>query len=191
MPHSPTLYTVGHSNHPIDAFLGLLRRHGVDTLVDVRTVPHSRRHPQFRKRDLARSCVEAGIAYRWHGDALGGIKRDSDCRTFEEAAARPGFADALGELVALARDGAPALMCAEKEPMDCHRTVLVCRHLAKRPEAGGLAIRHIRTDGSLEAHSDFERRLVAAMGTAAPDLFAGDPVEAAYGARAAKMLGQR
>jgi uncharacterized protein (DUF488 family) len=187
---APTLYTLGHSNHPIEAVLDLLRRHGVDVLVDVRAVPHSRRHPQFRKRDLARSCAGAGIAYRWRGEALGGIKRDSACRTFEEAASRPGFAAALDELIALARSATPAILCAEKEPMDCHRTVLVCRHLAARPDARDLAIRHIRADGSLEPHPDFEARLIAAMGSGG-DLFQSDPLAAAYDARAAQMLGRR
>jgi uncharacterized protein (DUF488 family) len=187
---TPTLYTIGHSNHPIEAFLDLLRLHGVDVLVDVRTVPHSRRHPQVRKRDLARSCAAAGIAYRWRGDDLGGIKRDSACRSFAEAAARPGFAAALDELVELARGAAPALMCAEKEPMDCHRTVLVCRHLAVRPDGSDLAIRHIHADGSLETHEAFESRLIAAMRTAG-DLFQADPLAAAYDTRAARMLGQR
>jgi uncharacterized protein (DUF488 family) len=187
---SATLFTVGHSNHPPEVFLGLLRRHGVGVLVDVRTVPHSRRHPQFRKHELGASCRAAGIAYRWRGGELGGIKRDSACRTFAQAAARPGFVEALDELVDLAHRAVPALVCAEKEPMDCHRTVLVCRHLAARPGVGDLAIRHIHADGALETHADFEARLIAAMGTGG-DLFQSDPLAAAYDARAARLLGQR
>jgi hypothetical protein len=186
-----TLYTLGHSNHGLDSFLGLLGQHGVDVLVDVRTVPHSRRHPQFRKRDLEAACAQAGIAYRWRGERLGGIKRDSACRTFEEAAGRPGFQAALAELVALARARVPAVMCAEKDPMACHRTALVCRHLAARPDAGDVAIRHILADGSVETQAAFERRLVQAMRTDRGDLFAGDPVAAAYDALAAKMTGAR
>lgn len=184
------IYSIGHSNHDIETFLELLRQHDVDTLIDVRTVPYSRRHPQFRKRDLEASCAGAGIAYRWRGEALGGIKRDSACRTFAEAAARPAFGNALEELIALARRHKPAIMCAEREPMDCHRTVLICRYLVAHPEATELEIQHILGDGPLEPHADFERRLVAAMGTGAPDLFAGDPVQAAYDARAARMLGR-
>ena len=187
----PTLYTLGHSNHDLDTFMRLLRRHGVDVLVDVRTVPYSRRHPQFRKRDLEGACKEAGVDYRWRGEQLGGIKRDSVCRTFDAAAGRPGFIEALGELVTLARAQVPAIMCAEKEPMACHRTALVCRHLAARPDARDLAIRHIRADGTLEDNRDFERRLVAAMGIDADDLFAGDPVQDAYAALSAKMTGVR
>jgi uncharacterized protein (DUF488 family) len=187
----PTLYTLGHSNHDIATFLGLLRAHGVDVLVDVRTVPYSRRHPQFRKHELEGACTEAGIDYRWRGEQLGGIKRDSVCRTFDEAAGRPGFVEALGELVTLARAHVPAVMCAEKEPMACHRTALVCRHLAARPDARDLRIRHIQADGALEDHPDFERRLVARMGVDTGDLFAGDPVQDAYDALSAKMTGAR
>ena len=189
--HMPTLYTLGHSNHDGAAFLDLLRQQGVDVLVDVRAVPYSKRHPQFRKRALEAVCRAAGVDYRWRGEALGGIRRDGACRTFAEAAGRPGFAEALGELVGLAHDRTPALMCAEKEPMACHRTALVCRHLAARPDARDLAIRHIRADGSLEHHPDFERRLVAEMGVDSGDLFAGDPVQAAYDALSAKMTGAR
>ena len=187
----PTLYTLGHSNHDIETFMRLLRQHGVDVLVDVRAVPYSRRHPQFRKRELEAACREAGIEYRWRGEQLGGIKRDSVCRSFDEAAGRPGFIEALGELVTLARAQVPAVMCAEKEPMACHRTALVCRHLAARPDARDLAIRHIRADGTLEDHREFERRLVAAMGIDAGDLFAGDPVQDAYDALSARMTGTR
>ncbi|MBK1697018.1 DUF488 domain-containing protein [Rhodovibrio salinarum] len=187
----PTLYTLGHSNHESATVLGLLRQHGVDLLVDVRTVPYSKRHPQFRKHALESACREAGIDYRWRGEQLGGIKRDSACRTFDEAAGRPGFVEALGELVTLARAQVPALMCAEKEPMACHRTALVCRHLAARPDARDLAIWHIRADGSLEDHRTFERRLVAEMGIDAQDLFAGDPVQDAYDALSVKMTGAR
>ena len=187
----PTLYTLGHSNHDIATFLGLLHEHGVNLLVDVRTVPYSRRHPQFRKHDLETACREAGVDYRWRGEPLGGIKRDSVCRTFDEAAGRPGFIEALGELVAVARMHVPVLMCAEKEPMACHRTALVCRHLIARPDARDLAVRHSRADGSLEDHSDFERRLVAEMGIDANDLFAGDPVQDAYDALSARMTGAR
>lgn len=187
----PTLYTLGHSNHDSDTFLRLLAQHGVDVLVDVRTVPYSRRHPQFRKHALEAACKDAGVDYRWRGGHLGGIKRDSVCRTFDEAAGRPGFIEALGELVTLARAQVPAVMCAEKEPMACHRTALVCRHLAARPDARDLAIRHIQADGALEDHPDFERRLVAAMGIEAGDLFAGDPVQDAYDALSAQMTGAR
>jgi uncharacterized protein (DUF488 family) len=187
----PILYTLGHSNHDLDTFLGLLAQHGVDVLVDVRTVPYSRRHPQFRKHDLEGACREAGIDYRWRGAQLGGIKRDSACRSFDEAAGRPGFVEGLGELATLARAHVPAVMCAEKEPMDCHRTALVCRHLTARPDARDLAVRHIMADGTLEDHGDFERRLVQRFGVAGGDLFAGDPVQQAYDALAAKMTGVR
>lgn len=183
----PRLYTVGHSNHPYDDFVALLGRHGVDLVVDVRLVPYSRRFPQYRKDALERHLPAHGIGYRWLGDALGGIKRGSAFRSFAEKAASPQFRDGLDELRRLAAAHTAAVMCAEREPLDCHRSVLVTRQL----RGTGLAIRHIHADGSLEDNTDFEQRLVAATKTGAAPLLE-DPaatVEAAYDARAAKMTG--
>lgn len=185
------IHTVGHSNHPIDAFVRLLTNAGVDVVVDVRTVPHSRRFPQFSKKALERALADAGIGYRWMGDTLGGLKHRSDSATFEQVAATQGFADALDTLVALAQTRVPAIMCAEREPMDCHRTILVGRYLRERD----VTLRHILADGTVESNADFEARLVRktrVTGGTVGGLFdeadpAGDPVRAAYAERAARM----
>lgn len=182
------LYTIGHSNHPIAAFLDLLRRHGVAVLVDVRALPHSRRFTQFRKRDLAQALETAGIAYRWMGDRLGGIRHRDDAASFAELARRPDFQAALDELETLAGETTPAIMCAEREPLDCHRSILIARHLRNRP----LELRHIRADGTLETQAELEQRLLAATRRArTPLLDGGDSLEAAYDARAARITGVR
>jgi uncharacterized protein (DUF488 family) len=153
--------TIGHSNHPIEHFVDLLKRGGVELLVDVRSVPYSRRFPQFSRERLARSLDAAGIAYAWEGEALGGKSGGS----YSAAAARPEFKDALGRLIARAADTTLCLMCAEKEPLDCHRTVLVSRRLAER----GAAIEHLLADGSARPHAEIEERLLAKK--AGGDLF--------------------
>lgn len=184
------LYTIGHSNHPIDTFVALLTGAGVDLVVDVRSVPHSRRFPQFAKKALTNALTEHGIGYRWMGDALGGLKHRREVATFDQVAATQAFRAALATLVRLTHTHTPALMCAEREPMTCHRTILVARHLRDQP----VTLAHILGDGRIEPHADFEARLVRqtriSAGADAPLLGEtppADPVEAAYAERAARM----
>jgi uncharacterized protein (DUF488 family) len=153
--------TIGHSNHPIERFIDLLKRGGVDLLVDVRSVPYSRRFPQFSREKLTKSLDAAGIAYTWEGEALGGKSGGS----YTAAAGRPDFKDALGRLIERAAGTNVCLMCAEKEPLDCHRTVLVSRRLAER----GAAIEHLLADGGTRDHAEIEEGLLAK--NAGGDLF--------------------
>ena len=150
--------TIGHSNHPIERFVALLRSGGVARLVDVRSMPWSRRWPQFGRERLANSLAEAGIAYVWEGEALGGKPKSGD--GYDELAARPEFTDAIGRLIADSSDTTLCLMCAEKEPLDCHRTVLVSRRLAER----GAAIEHLLADGTVRPHADVEEALLGKVG---------------------------
>ncbi len=177
------LFTVGHSNHPIDYFAGLLTRHGITALADVRTTPYSRWNPQFRREALTESLRAAGIAYVFLGPELGGKRPEG----LAAAARSPGFHAGLRRLREGAAQYRVAFMCAEREPLDCHRTILVARHL----RGPGVILRHILADGSLEEHEAVERRLVKKEKTAPPPLMAGDPqawreaVERAYDARSA------
>jgi uncharacterized protein (DUF488 family) len=155
--------TIGHSNHPIERFVALLKAGGVQRLVDVRSMPYSRRFPQFGRERLARSLQEAGIDYAWEGEALGGMPKGGG--SYDDAAARPAFKDAIGRLIAASADTQLCLMCAEKEPLDCHRTVLVSRRLAER----GTPIEHLLADGTIKPHGEIEEALLKKGGGA--DLF--------------------
>ncbi len=160
--------TIGHSNHPIQRFVDLLTAGGVKLLVDVRSLPWSRRFPQFGKERLTQSLADAGIAYV-HESALGGKPegrgKPEGGASYDALAARPEFNAALARLIDRAQDTTVCLMCAEKEPLDCHRTVLVSRRLAER----GVAIEHLLADGATRPHSDVEEALLAK--SAGPDLF--------------------
>ena len=160
--------TIGHSNHPIERFVGLLKATGVALLVDVRSMPYSRRFPQFGKERLARSLAAMGIGYVHEGAALGGKPEGGG---YDALATRPAFQDALGRLIERAETTTLCLMCAEKEPLDCHRTVLVSRRLAER----GVSVDHLLADGGSRPHSDVEDALLAKKG--GPDLFDADLFE--------------
>lgn len=151
--------TIGHSTRPIEAFVALLRAHGVTTLADVRSMPWSRRHPQFGRDRLAHSLAEAGIGYV-HLPALGGKReprasssneaiRDPGFRAYADHMATPEFAGGIAELVRLAdAPGARvAMMCAEADPAHCHRSFV-----ADALALAGRAVGHIRSDAPPEPH---------------------------------------
>jgi uncharacterized protein (DUF488 family) len=161
--------TIGHSSHPIERFVDLLKAGGVALLVDVRSMPYSRRFPQFGKERLARSLAAAGIGYIHEGAALGGKPEGGG--NYDALAERPAFKDALGRLIERAENTTLCLMCAEKEPLDCHRTVLVSRRLAER----GVAVDHLLADGGMRPHREVEEALLAKNG--GPDLFDADLFE--------------
>jgi len=146
--------TIGHSNHPIERFIDLLKAAGVAVVIDVRSTPWSRRFPQFGRERLAQSLAAAGIGYRHEGEALGG--KPDDGAGYDDLAARPAFGAALDRLVAAAGTQALCLMCAEKEPLDCHRTVLVARRLAER----GVTVEHLLADGGRRNHAVIEDALL-------------------------------
>lgn len=155
--------TIGHSSHPIERFVALLKAGGVERLVDVRSTPWSRRHPQYGRDKLRQSLAEAGIAYVHEGAALGGKPESGG--SYDQLAARPEFKSALDRVIEDANDTTLCLMCAEKEPLDCHRTVLVSRRLAER----GVAIEHLLADGGTRPHHEVEETVLGKE--TAPDLF--------------------
>jgi uncharacterized protein (DUF488 family) len=177
--------TIGHSNHPIERFVELLKAGGVERLVDVRSMPWSRRFPQFGRERLAKSLAEAGIIYSWEGEALGGKPKAGG--GYDDAAARPEFKDAIGRLIAERANTSLCLMCAEKEPLDCHRTVLVSRRLAERD----VPIEHLLADGTVKPHSEIEEALLKKTGGGA-DLFEDREARLvrAYQARERAMKGK-
>jgi type I restriction enzyme S subunit len=165
------IYTVGHSNHPIDRFIGLLRQHSITAIADVRSAPYSRRNPQFNTKPLTMALKKAGITYVFLGEELGARPKDASCYNngrvdFGLLAARDVFQRGIERVLRGSSKYRLALMCAEKEPLDCHRTILVCCHLRER----GVGIKHILADGSIEEHRKTEVRLLRATGLE-PTLF--------------------
>jgi uncharacterized protein (DUF488 family) len=154
------LLTIGHSNHPIDRFLALLASQRVETVADVRTRPYSRFAPQFRKEALARALADAGIGYLFLGAELGGKPPRGEAAGATDYATRvaePAFQDGVARLMAAVRETRVALLCRERDPIECHRLHLVCRYL----EQENLDVRHILPDGAIEPQRATEARLLA------------------------------
>ena len=165
------LFSIGHSNIAGERFLALLRDVGVDAIADVRSTPFSRRFPWFSGKTLAATLTQHGMTYLAYGDTLGGRPRDAalyrdGVADYEAMARQPDFQTGLDRLLADAARSRVCLMCAEREPLDCHRCLLVARSLAER----GLTIGHILHDGTVEPHTATEQRLLALTG-ACDDLF--------------------
>jgi uncharacterized protein (DUF488 family) len=166
------VHTIGHSSHPFPRFLELLRQHGIRTVADVRSVPYSRHHPQYQREPLSAALRDAGIGYEFLGRELGARAEDpavhADGRVqFDRLARTEPFRAGVEKVKTLASKGPVALLCAEKEPLDCHRTVLIAPAL----EREGLAVIHILADGSTETHDAAMQRLVEETGLGAGDLF--------------------
>ena len=167
-----TVFTIGHSTHTLERFLALLKLHDITALADVRSKPYSPRNPQFDREELKQQLLEAGIAYVFRGRELGARSADPSC--YQHGRVQYGRL-ALTELFRQGLDRVQegmnkyrlALMCAEKEPLECHRTVLVARHLA----ALGIPVQHILADGRPESHADLLERLMRQLGLPESDLF--------------------
>ncbi|MCL7455138.1 MAG: DUF488 domain-containing protein [Anaerolineae bacterium] len=150
-----TLYTVGHSNHPPEAFCALLREHGIELVVDVRSSPYSRYVPQANREALAETLEQAGIAYRWMGDRLGG-KPQGQVADYDELRASPSFQEGIAQLLALADLHRTAVMCAEGDHRRCHRHKLITPALL----AQGAAVVHIQSDGSVVDEEEGPQQLL-------------------------------
>ena len=166
------IYTVGHSNHDIEKFLGLILLHGITAIADVRSTPFSRRNPQFNSKHLATVLETHGIAYVSLGKELGARSDDQSCYEngrvqYRRLARTPRFNQGIDRVLTGTERYRVALMCAEKEPLDCHRTLLVSRAL----EMKGASIAHILADGTLEPNEATMLRLVKKTGLAKHDLF--------------------
>jgi uncharacterized protein (DUF488 family) len=145
--------TIGHSAHSLEAFVGLLKQHGVTAVADVRSVPYSRFNPHFNRKALEQSLVGHGIKYVFLGRELGGRPEDPSCYEgrrvqYARLESTEAFRNGIERIIRGTGEHRIALMCAEKEPLKCHRALLVARALAAR----GVGVEHILPDGRLESH---------------------------------------
>ena len=153
--------TIGHSTHALEAFTALLRRHHVSAVADVRSAPYSRFNSQYNREPLTEALKVQGIRYVYLGRELGGRSDDPTCYEdgrirYDRVAETGSFRNGLDRVMDGAVKYRIALMCAEKEPLDCHRTLLVARALDER----GVDVAHIHADGVTESHKAAMDRLL-------------------------------
>lgn len=154
-----TIYTIGHSTRTLDQLVSALKAHGIETLVDIRAFPMSRRLPHFNRESLERSLPELGIRYLWM-KALGGYRkstrensphsalRNASFRNYADYTLTPDFHEAITELLKVATDSRTAYMCAERVYFRCHR-MIVSDWLV----AHGHEVLHIDAEGPVRAHN--------------------------------------
>lgn len=177
------VFTIGHSDHEQQRFIDLLRAHSIDAVADVRSSPFSSRFPQFNREALQASLKTVGIRYVFLGAELGARRSEPDCYVngqalYERIARTPAFQRGLDRVVQGANRMRVALVCAEKDPIDCHRAILVCRHLKTVVPS----ISHILSDGSVETHAHLEERLLQQFKLEPGDMLRSRPeaLDAAY-----------
>ena len=151
------MMTIGHSNRPLEELIGMLQAHGVDLLVDVRTIPKSRHNPQFNTESLPGPLRQAGIEYL-HMPGLGGLRhaRKDSMNTGWRNASFRGYADymqtaefdvALAALLRVSDGHQAAVMCAEAVPWRCHRSMIADALMAR-----GIAVEHIMSAAKRDLH---------------------------------------
>lgn len=155
--HPPTLWTIGHSTHTLEAFIGILRAHRIEAVADVRVLPGSRRYPHFNLEALSHSLAGVGIGYQ-HFPDLGGRRkprpdspntawRNESFRGYADHLESPAFRQAVEALQTLAHGRRTALMCAEAVWWQCHRAII-----ADWLKVRGVEVLHILSENKVEPH---------------------------------------
>ena len=151
--HDVAIFTIGHGDRPFGDLERRIRDHRIQTIVDVRSTPYSRHAPEFAKSELEAIAAEAGLGYRWMGEALGGRPTDPallvdglpDAARVTTGAV---FRSGIEELLGLAQTSRVVVLCSEVDPTHCHRTTWIAPAL----EEAGARVWHIDADGSADVH---------------------------------------
>jgi len=164
------IFTVGHSNHKIEKFIELLVKNGINSIADVRSSPYSQYSPQFNRENIKSELEKNNIKYVFMGAELGarrtepGVIEPGGRVNFEKVRKLQSFKNGIERLKSGAEKGYKiAVMCSEKDPLECHRFSLVCYSL----KAEGLHILHILEDGSTLDNAELEMRFLGKV----PDMF--------------------
>lgn len=152
-PSGRPVFTIGHSNHSLEKLVGLLKNHGIEVLVDVRSQPYSKYATHFNTRELEPALMDVEIRYLFLGKELGGLPEGAEYYDaqghvlYSRLAESPLFLQGISRVEKGVRRYRVALMCGEEDPTECHRRLLVARVLMER----GIVVHHIRGDGSLQS----------------------------------------
>lgn len=186
------LYTIGHSTHAIEHFIGLLKQHEITAVCDVRSQPYSRYNPQYNRETIASAIKKCGMEYVFLGAQLGARSDNPACYKngkiqFDLLSQEALFQQGLTRLKKGMGKYRIALMCAEKDPLVCHRTILVARQLRRE-----FTIRHILADGAIESCAAAEMRLLNRL-KIQPDMVSDENkcIERAYNSQGQKIAYQK
>lgn len=160
------IYTIGYASHTWESFCEVLRKYGITAVADVRSAPYSKFKPEFSYKSLEVALARIDVAYVFLGEQCGARPKDplyyvDGAVSFEKLAPSPEFQEGLNRLVEGAKKFRVVLLCAEKDPITCHRTILIARHLHHDL---GQTVRHILDDGTTEDHTQTEIRLLELFG---------------------------
>ncbi|MGR8946792.1 MAG: DUF488 domain-containing protein [Gammaproteobacteria bacterium] len=153
-----TVFTIGHSKRSIEKFLRCLGDSAIELLIDVRTYPRSKRNPHFAQHELPDSLKEAGIAYRWSGKALGGLRKlrepnphtalsETGASAYAAHMSTQIFRQEIDEILRLSENQATCMMCAEADPAKCHR-----QFIADYLLVAGYSVQHLDYSGGSRTH---------------------------------------
>jgi uncharacterized protein (DUF488 family) len=177
------IYTIGHSNHTTTNFLEMLATHFVDAVADVRSQPYSKFSPHFGQGLLRADLKKQGIAYVFLGKELGARSTDPSCYVngkvqYQLLAQTDLYKQGINRLLTGMKSYTIALMCAESDPINCHRSILIGRHF----RSSDVTVRHILPNGKIEEASTLEQRLLRSLKMPQKDLFLNQEqlIELAY-----------
>ncbi|HFD33109.1 MAG TPA: DUF488 domain-containing protein [Gammaproteobacteria bacterium] len=183
------LFTIGHSTHTVDYFIDLLKKHSITAVCDVRSHPYSKYNPQFNREVLKEELKRNNIAYVFLGKELGARSENPNCYIdgrvqYNYLVDEPSFQQGIIRLKKGMKQYSIALMCAEKDPITCHRTILVCREMRSHTKQ----IKHILANGEIETNLEAEERLLTTLGIV-PDMFKNknECIEEAYDKQGQKI----
>lgn len=164
------MYTVGYSSYDLDSFVAMIKEKDIDAVTDVRSSPYSSYHSDFNQDNLKKRLGAEGIAYVFLGDLIGARHEDKALCSggvvdFKRVAALESFKRGIARLRKGLESYSVAVMCAEKDPVTCHRMILICRNTGK-----DCSIFHILDGGKVETHREAEWRLMKKFGLEQPDL---------------------
>lgn len=176
------LFTIGHSTHVVEYLIDLLKKHSITCVCDVRSQPYSQFNPQFNRETLKSDLHRNNIVYVFMGKELGARSENPDCYIdgkvqYNCLVDEPLFQQGINRLAQGMEQHSIALMCAEKDPITCHRMILVCRELRSITEK----INHIQENGEIETNLEAENRLAETL-RIVPDMFKSkkESIEEAY-----------
>ncbi len=156
------LYTIGHSTHKVDYFINLLKKYDINYLLDVRSTPYSKHAEQFNRENIRYALKNAGINYSFMGMYFGARQTERELYNekgyldFEKVAESEHFNAGMNNVIFGLKEGNRiALMCLEKDPIDCHRAIMVARAFDKN----GVSVGHILADGSMQTQKELDIRL--------------------------------